>query len=89
MLVLNEYDWLLLWGWKGVDGLLRVLRGRFVLVVVRYCVRDDFWERGNVLYMGMNLVINEDLVSGDVDEWNKGVSSEVMCDGSWDVMISL
>ena len=90
MLVLNEYDWLLLWGWKGVDGLLRVLRGRFVLrLVVRYCVRDDFWERGNVLYMGMNLVINEDLVSGDVDEWNKGVSSEVMCDGSWDVMISL
>ena len=55
--------------WIG-DGLLRVLRGRFVLVfvVVRYCVKDDFWERGNVLYMGMNLVMNEDLVSGDVDE---------------------
>jgi hypothetical protein len=50
--------------------LLRVLRGRFVLVfvVVRYCVKDDFWERGNMLYMGMNLVMNEDLVSGDVDE---------------------
>ena len=39
--------------------------------------------------MGMNLVMNEDLVSGDVDEWNKGVSREVICDGSWDVMISL